>query len=73
MNMMYLKGQRLNLKVSFGEAMVFDDPHPDEAKLAGWLAQIKQAAQVLLQAHLTRFPPARAELWEEKEKVFQTI
>ncbi len=73
MNMMYLKGQRLNLKVSFGEAMVFDDPHADEAKLAGWLAQIKQAAQALMQAHLTRFPPARAELWEEKEQVFQTI
>jgi 1-acyl-sn-glycerol-3-phosphate acyltransferase len=73
MNMMYFKGQRLNLKVSFGEALVFDDPHPDEAKLADWLAQIKQAAQILLQEHLIRFPPARTELWEEKEQVFQSI
>ena len=73
MNMMCLKGHRLNLKVSFGEALVFDDPHPDEATLAAWLAQIKQAAQNLMQTHLTRFPPVRAELWEEKEKVFQTI
>lgn len=73
MNMMYLKGQRLNLKVSFGEAMVFDDPRPDEAKLAVWLAQIKQAAHTLLQEHITHFPPAQAELWEEKEQLFQTI
>jgi 1-acyl-sn-glycerol-3-phosphate acyltransferase len=72
LNMMFFKGKRLNLQISFGDPLQFtgldlgDDEGLRQAK-----AQLQAAAEALYDQHMLRFPASRSELWLEKEAVFQ--
>ena len=72
LNMMFLKGKRLDLQISIGKPVQFpglkvgDKDSIRQAKL-----QLQTVAENLFEEHLLNFPATRSELWLEKEAVFQ--
>lgn len=72
LNMMFLKGRRIDLEMSFGEPIRFpgidrslkDSIH--QAKI-----YLQEAAEALFDEHIRKFPPLRSEMWLEKDPVFQ--
>jgi len=70
MNMVFFKGSRFNLKISFGEVMRYHGNGRDG--LTAFYQQIKLNAVQLLDRHMMQFPATRQELWIEKEPRFKS-
>ena len=71
-NMMFLKGRRLDLQISFGDPLRFVDlVGGDTEMLRQAKMKIQTAAEALFDEHMKIFPATRSELWPEKEAVFQ--
>jgi len=74
LNMMFFKGERINLNMSFGSPIRFEGwDLNDRANLQQAKLQVQEAAEALFDEHMLKYPATRSELWLEKEAVFQRI
>lgn len=72
LNMMFFKGRRINVEMSFGAPVHYEglDRRNHESVHQAKL-QLQSIAEALFEEHLRKFPPKRSELWLEKDPVFQ--
>ena len=70
MNMVFFRGSRFRLKISFGEVLTSAGENKEAA--AAFYESIKEKAEKLLDAHLAAFPARRQVLWTEKPKHFRS-
>ncbi|MEE4195288.1 MAG: 1-acyl-sn-glycerol-3-phosphate acyltransferase [Anaerolineae bacterium] len=72
LNMMFLKGRRIDLQMSIGKPIRFTEVDLNlKESVHQAKQQLQEAAEALFDAHIRQFPPVRSEIWLEKDPVFQ--